>query len=562
MSRKHGAVRATPAAPRRWEEWVLPAGIAATVFACFAATLTHEFVTWDDPGTVVENLHYRGLSPSHLGWMFTTFHMGHYQPLSWVTLALDYLLWGMNPTGYHLTNVVLHVGNALLFFALARRLLTLAFAGSGRRPSTRALALAAAGAALFFAVHPLRVESVAWVSERRDVLSGTFFLAALLFYLRLRSERGASRSATIWFAASVGCLMLSLLAKAWGMTLPVVLLALDLFPLRRMEREPLGRLVFEKWPWAIPAALAAGTALLAQWAGAEMADVSQHSLAERMAQAAYGLCFYLYKTVLPLGLSPLYALPADIDPLEPRFLAAGIAAVGITAASLATVRRWPWLAASWLAYVAIVAPVLGFAQTGPQIAADRYTYLSCLPWALLVAAGLLVVPQPRVAIAAGSGIVLALIGLTVPQSLVWRDSLVLWNHVIRLDPGNAIAHVNRGTAYEERGDLDAALADYEAALRLNRNYADAYFGRGNVRRQRGDLAGALRDFDVVVQLRPKDPKGHANRGASLHMLGRLEEAVADYERALELATWDWAFRTVVEENLTVIKGDDRSVSPP
>ena len=182
----------------------------------------------------VNNTQYRGLSLAHLRWMFTTFHGGHYQPLSWVTLAIDYTLWGMQPRGYHLTNLVLHTANALLVYALALALLPRRPPrGASHRPGAW-LAIAAAVAALCFAIHPLRVESVAWVTERRDVLSGFFLLLTVLAYVRMVDARPAGAWRT-WFALSLGCFVLSLLSKAWGMTLPFVLLVLDVYPLRRLR---------------------------------------------------------------------------------------------------------------------------------------------------------------------------------------------------------------------------------------------------------------------------------------------------------------------------------------
>jgi hypothetical protein len=224
-----------PSRAARRAAWV-PWGIAAVVLVAFAPVWNCEFVNWDDDKNLLNNVLYRGFTPAHLRWMFTTFHVGHYQPLSWVTLAVDYALWGMQPRGYHVTNLVLHTANALLVYALALALLPRAAAPCGRASPSAAdgisLSIAAAVAALFFAIHPLRVESVAWVTERRDVLSGFFLLLTVLAYLRMVDARPAGAWRT-WFGLSLGCFILSLLSKAWGMTLPVVLLVLDVYPLWR-----------------------------------------------------------------------------------------------------------------------------------------------------------------------------------------------------------------------------------------------------------------------------------------------------------------------------------------
>ena len=217
---------------------VLPLALILAVFAAFLPSLGNDFVAWDDDLNFTENPRYRGLSAAHLRWMLTTLHGGHYQPISWITLGLDYVLWGMNPVGYHLTNLVIHAANAVLCYHVIRVLL--ARTSRARDADVR---LAAAAGALFFAIHPLRVESVAWASERRDVLSGFFFLLAVLGYVRMQDGARAR-----WFVLSLVAFLLSLLSKAWGITLPVVLLALDWYPLRRRLR---GRMLLEKVPYAL-----------------------------------------------------------------------------------------------------------------------------------------------------------------------------------------------------------------------------------------------------------------------------------------------------------------------
>src|SRR5213594_3953589 len=237
MSRKNksrklevgAAVKASPrgdgsmglTSAQRWVRWLAPLLVALFTLAAFLPALQNQFVNWDDKDNFLDNPHYRGLGWTHLRWMWTT-HLGHYIPLTWMTLGLDYLIWGMNPTGYHLTNLLLHAANAVLVY----RLIVALVPGVGAR--------AALVGALGFAIHPLRVESVAWATERRDVLSGLFYLATVLGYLRFAEAQREGRPWRGWLAASVGCFLLSLLAKAWGITLPLVLLALDVYPLRRL----------------------------------------------------------------------------------------------------------------------------------------------------------------------------------------------------------------------------------------------------------------------------------------------------------------------------------------
>src|SRR5712691_1848133 len=373
---------------RRWVHWLVPALIALVTFAAFLPTLQNQFVSWDDTDNFLDNPHYRGLGWTHLRWMWTT-HLGHYIPLTWMTLGLDYLLWGMNPFGYHLTSLLLHAANAAVFFFVVRRILTLALPGPSERG--HALAVCAAVAALVFAIHPLRVESVAWVTERRDVLSGLLYLLTILAYLRAREREERGRG---WYWLSVAVFGCALLSKSMVVNLPVVLLILDVYPLRRLggdigwSSEAARRVYTEKIPFVLLAAAASAIAVMAQLSFHAALSVAQLSAPRRLAVSAYGLSFYLWKMVVPVNLSPLYERGL-VDPWATPFLLSYGGAVAITALAWVRRRRWPGLTATWLAYVVILLPVLGIVQSGPQIAADRYTYLAGLGWAILAGAGLL-----------------------------------------------------------------------------------------------------------------------------------------------------------------------------
>jgi len=223
----------------------------------------------------------------------------------------------------------------------------------------------------------------------------------------------------------------------------------------------------------------------------------------------------------------------------------------MTVLALRQRRRRPWLLATWAVYVVIVAPVLGLAQTGPQLVADRYSYLACLPWTALATAGLARTwGRARPVVAASLASVLLLSALTFRQTRVWHDSTTLWNHVLALDPCNWIAYTNRGFA---RADHDAAIADYDAAIRCNPRWPLAYFDRGSARHARGDFAAAERDYATVIALRPNEPDAYNNRGWARQALGDLAGAAADYERALALAPPDWPARAMVAGNLAAAR---------
>ena len=513
----------------------------AIVVPSFLPSLGSEFVGWDDDMNLTENPSFRGLSPAHLRWMFTTFHGGHYQPVSWITLAVDHAVWGMNPLGYHLTNVALHAVNALLVY----RLIAAFVPGISVK--------GAAFGALVFAIHPLRVESVAWATARRDVLSGMFLLLAVLAYLRYAGARRDGTPWRTWLAASLACFVVSVLAKAWGVTLPLVLLVLDVWPLRRLtRREDVVPVLVEKLPYAV---VAAGAAALAQLASNVPAKrtLAQHGVVQRAAQAAYGLVFYLWKTVVPARLSPLYLLEQTLRPTAPRYVACMLAVAVVTVAVVLVRRRAPWAAAAWACYVLLVMTVLGFVQTGPQIVADRYTYLACIPWAVLVGVALdRALARPAVA-ALAVAVVAALGSCTFRQTRVWHDSLTLWEHALRVDEDNYVAYLNRGTLRQYEGDLVGAFADYTEAIRRNPDYFHAWYSRATERLSMGDDMGAIADYTTTLRLDPRYVEAFNNRGLARQRSGDLEGAVADFEEALRLAPREWAPRAMIEDNLANVR---------
>ncbi len=367
----------TPFRPR----WLPGALVAAATFAVFLPALGGGFVNWDDDENFLWNPHYRGLGWRQIRWMFTAVHQGLYIPVTWLTLGLDHVVWGMNPFGYHLTSVALHAANAALFYAVASRLLGAAFPGR-----TEGRSLGAAAAALVFSVHPLRVESVAWVTERRDVVVGLLGLLTVLAYLAAWRRGAEGRLAWGWYGAAVLCFGLALLAKSIVVCLPLVLLALDLYPLSRSA--PLARLALEKLPFL---ALSAGIAALTVAILVDrdlLASRETLGVAARLALAAYGLAFYAGKTLVPGPLSPIYPLIQPVTPWTLTYLAPAAVVILVTAGVILARRRWPAGCVIWGSYVALVAPVLGLLHSGPQIAADRYSYLACMPFALLAGAGL------------------------------------------------------------------------------------------------------------------------------------------------------------------------------
>jgi Tfp pilus assembly protein PilF len=531
--------------------WLIPCFVALATFLVFVPVLQNDFVTWDDYDNLVINPRYRGLGWNQLRWMFTTFHLGHYQPLSWITFGLDYLLWGMNPLGYHLTNQLLHTANAVFFYFISHDLIALALSNPDNKKS-RQLAVSAAFAALLFAIHPLRVESVAWATERRDVLSGFFYLWTLYCYL-LASSTGEQTSRRRWLAAAVCVYALSLLSKATAITLPVILLLLDIFPLRRLQGgmrdwfKPKNRsLWWEKLPFVALACVFAVIALLAQHSSGALTAIRQYDIIFRFAQASYGLMFYLWKTLLPTHLSPLYELPFDLAPWVWIFLVSTADVLTISLAAFFLRRRWPALSTSWLYYVVMLSPVLGFAQSGPQLVAERYSYLPCLSWALLAAGGLFCILSPASApgrshrgrfvtsSVIGVGILLILGFLTWEQIGVWRDTRTLWDYVMAVTPDSSVAHYNMGKTFETEGKADQAMELYRRAITINPDNADAHHNLARLLGRKGQREEAISHYRRALASKPDDADTHNNLGLLLAVRGEIEASLEELQKAVQI----------------------------
>jgi len=458
--------------------------------------------------------------------MFTN-HFGHYMPITWLSLGLDYVVWGMNPFGYHLTNLLLHSINAVLCYFLLNQILRrgLPEESPGRRGW-----MALAGA-LFFSLHPLRVESVAWVTERRDLVSGLFFLLSLLAYLR--STENASR--VKWLTLSGAAFACSMLGKAMGMTLPLVLLILDAWPLRRFQREKPKSVLLEKLPYLAVMAAAAALSAWAQTSAGAVYSLREYPPSQMLGQPGYRLSFYVLKTLLPFGLSPLYFYRRELGAAH---VAGWIVVLAATAFVLVRRRQFPAAAVAWFSFLLLIGPVSGFAQAGPHFAADRYTYLACLPFAALFS-GVLSIPPGgaarRAAAAAAACVLAGFAALTVRQCGYWRNSIALWDRAISIEPGVYFSLQNRGSARMEAQDWTGALSDFSQAVDLNPGYPNSWYGRGVTRASLGQHAAAVQDLSVALTLDPGHAETYSSRGLSRARLNDRTGAFADAEEALRLA---------------------------
>ncbi len=472
--------------------WIVAsAALTALVLFAFLPTLGHGWAPIDDELNFVTNPHYRGLSPENLRWMATSRLAGHYIPLSWLTLAVDYEISGMDPRGYHRTNLLLHLANALLFFALAWRL----FGASARahregEPAADSPAagrlLGAFAAAAFWALHPLRVESVAWITERRDVLCGLFCVLAVHAYLK--AARASGRGRHLALALALLAYLAALFAKGLAIVLPVAFVALDVFPLGRLDRDPrrwFARpsrgVLLEKVPFFL---LAAAFAAVTFWAIAPvLSDRSQAGIEHRLLSAGYVLFFYLEKTLLPVAIP--FQVPAThllSVAGDPGVLWRGIAFLALCVGALTLWRRRPAVPLALGVFTAFVLPVSGLLQAGPQLAAHRYTYLSTLSIALVLGAGLdglarrigrhgFLRPLRLTGLLAIAGVALALLGVSLAlagqarrQVGLWRDDVTFCRAAVAAAPGAWAPVGALARAYLARDEQGEALA----ALRAGR----------------------------------------------------------------------------------------------
>lgn len=467
----HDSPRPTTLAPA----WKLAALACTALVAClpFVGALQGEFLLWDDDLLVADNPHIRELDAESLSWMFSNFRMAHYAPLTWLSYALDGASSGFDPRAFHRTALLLHALNAALVLLLAERILRHASAFG-----ERARWFAAALGALLFALHPLRTETVAWISGRPELLSSAGALTSALAYLAWR-DRGAARGR--WPAVSIACFALGLLAKASAIALPLALLALDAWPLKRFARragraDEVRAALREKLPFLALAA-AAGTIALAARGAHSVLGLEEYGLLRRLAQAASGVVRYPLQTLAPVGLTPLVELRPDFDALSSARLAAAAGALAVTALLVALRRRFPAPLAAWTVYLLLVLPVSGLMQSGHQAAADRYSYLACVPFAILAGGAAVqfarrstsrAVVTSAVAFAALAGLARA----SRAQTRVWHDSITLWQRVVEVDPASYRGHWMLGVSLHRSGRFEEALVPYREALRLRAGSED------------------------------------------------------------------------------------------
>ena len=492
----------------------------------FGRAIGHDFVNYDDPGYVTANEHVQaGLGADTWRWAFTTGEVSNWHPLAWISHTLDWTLFGRSPVGHHATSLLWHAASAVLAFLVLRRM-------------TGAFWTSAFCAALW-AWHPLRVESVAWVAERKDVLSGFFWWLALwayASYAECQRERrpGAARSYVLTF----GAFAVGLMCKPMLVTLPCVLLLLDFWPLRRSgsASAPFAwpRLLAEKVPFfALSAASGVVTYLAQQKGGSVSAALT---LGARLANAAVAVARYLGKFVWPFDLAVLYPYPPS-----GRWPAGAVLGAVVLLALLSTVALWqwrrrPWLVVGWLWFLGTLVPVSGLVQVGLQSMADRYTYLPiigvqlALLWTVREFAAR---PSLRPAMFAAAGAVLLGCAMrTWDQLAVWKNSFTLFDHAVRVTNGSYLAYNNLGIWLLDEHRPDEAIAAYRESLAINPGYEEALNNLGHALAGKGLAGEAVGYYRAALRTKPDLIEAHNNLGNALSDLGQIDEAIQEYEFVL------------------------------
>jgi Flp pilus assembly protein TadD len=514
MSKRHRERNATGRTPLPTRE--LPASIwiyfslAASVLIAYSQVIRFDFVTYDDPDYVTGNPHVRdGLTWAGITWAFASSFAGNWFPLTWLSHLLDCSLFGLDSGWHHFTSVLIHTLSALLWFGLLNRL-------TGAR-------FKSAIVAFLYALHPLHVESVAWIAERKDVLCGLFWVLTLWAYVAYTGVPSAFRYALTLFLFCLG-----LMTKPMIVTLPVVLCLLDQWPLRRGIR------IMEKIPFFVASmAISLVTYLVHREVGAT-ASLSLIPAVVRFENSVVSYAAYILQTLWPVDLAVFYPYPRNS--LVVPALVAGLVLAIVTVLVIRAFPLRPYLAVGWFWYVITLLPVIGLIQVGAQARADRYTYIPTIGLAIALVWGIseLLKRRPRIQVALAAAICLTCITLTWRQTQYWRDSMSLYRHALEVTTGNWVAHFNLADVLEKRGDFAEATAHLRETVRIRPRFASAYAELGQLLAQHGQPEEALPELRTAALLSPDVAEVHVRLGTVLSMLGRYDEAAVAFSEGIRL----------------------------
>ena len=511
----------------RWTLFGISIFLVAITWAVFGQTFHHQFINYDDPLYVLDNPHVRaGLTWRGIAWAFTHVHSQNWHPLTSISHMLDCQLFGVNPGAHHLVNVFFHSAAAVLLFIFLRR-------------ATDSLWRSAFVAAVF-AIHPLRVESVAWIAERKDVLSGVFFMLTLISYVAHTRKQSIGRYLTMSILFACG-----LMSKPMLITTPIVLLLLDYWPLDRFTQLSVSKLVIEKIPLF---ALSIGSCVATFWAQNFALGSTQFlPLQWRLTNALFSYFEYVRQMFWPVDLIPFYVHPENRLEIW-RLLIAAISLIALTAIVILRRKQNPYLLVGWLWYLVMLIPVIGIVQVGLQGHADRYTYLpqigldialvwliwdltkSCLPRRSASAkAG----RAQKIGLSAAAAIVLiTLSSLSWKQTTHWRDTEALWRHTLAVTPDSDVAHAGLGGILFVRGQIDESIDHYERALRLRDGNVAAHFGLGRALAAKQKTDPAIFHFQKALSIQPDNIGASNDLGVMFASKGEIREAISAWQQSL------------------------------
>ncbi len=468
--------------------------VVATLLA-YGEIGTFEFVRYDDPDYVSRNPQVQaGMTLDGITWAFTSTEVSNWHPLTWLSHMLDVKLWGLNPGGHHLTSLLLHIINTQLLFYLLY---------TGTRNVWQSGCVAA-----LFALHPLHVESVAWVAERKDVLSTLFWLLTMGAYARY------AKQSSIWkYLPVLGLFALGLMAKPMLVTLPLVLLLMDHWPLNRLACLPLSKLVIEKIPMFIIAGVSSTITVIVQHQGGAMNSLDVYPVSVRVANALVAYAHYIGNTLLPVRLAVLYPHPG----MPPKWQVAGALALlaGITWWVVLKRKKYPYLIVGWLWYLGTLVPVIGLVQVGMQSMADRYTYVPLIGLFIAGTWGIADLfrnfSRKHATLALLALVIFPLLTMaTRRQAGHWRNSLTLFGHALKVTTGNYVAHNNMGNALAIRGNLDEAIRHFSAAIKIIPGNHRSLNNLGAAFMLKGENEKAAHLFNKALEIRPDYPDALRN----------------------------------------------------
>jgi len=515
----------------RWpfSPWVLALLPPFLTFLLYRPVLDHDFVNWDDAFYIQNNLHIRHFDLASLKWMVTSDWMGYWMPVTWFSLTLDHRLGGSDPFLYHFQNLLLHCLNTGLVFFLALKLFALTRTDRSQVP----WALPAAfSAALLFGIHPLHVEVTAWVTERKDLLCGAFFFSALWMYLdgAARKEGKVGRCLTC-----LGFFIAAVLSKPIAVTLPFILILLDHWPLQRLRLRS-SDYWLGKMPFFLVMALFGGATLLFRAQSGVAPTLQELPASFRIMNAFHSLIFYLEKSLYPTDLAAFYPIYLK-STFSAGYLFAGALVVLVVAICFWQRRRYPFLTVASLYYLILLAPVLGVLQAGSHAAADRYAYLPCLgPFLLLVAFIFSRKGVSRNAVLLMGAGWLAFLAITTARQVPrWKDSVALWENVLKVNPRNSkVAFSNLAEAYQRAGRIPEALKAYDFAIAKAPPLTYPHHGRGEIFLDLGRLEEAAGEFRTSISLDPGYVSPRNNLAKALRLLRKSAEAEREVREAIRI----------------------------